>query len=357
MRLSLRKKISGLIPKIDLANIYHNNKRKTSINYRINIKSNTIKNKGFTSPSIKTEINYYNYISPKINFGYNTEKTEYSSQINDYASKIKGKSKIRPLFTNIKIFDNISQMKKTESTKFDSGYSNIFNNNKVKKNPTNNIQTNSCWHKKIDDFNEINKIDMENVIKFSNNFFQSKTPKKKKRKKYFPINTKNNIVNNRFNSLNCFIDNYIQIDEDKLWNRYFPKYEDYLNKMDCNKLIMKEKEKKLLTTKEKIKNVFKDTKLIMAMCDYLNSSFSKLKNKKRIKLKTISHEIEEIKKNKKNNKSIEENKRNNLISKNELFKMNNKLKKVFQKKDSMIYKNGYFSKSFFFPTSLSYNQF
>ena len=357
MRLSLRNKISGLIPKINGANIYHNYKRKTSTNYRIKIKSNTIKNKGFTSPSIKTEVNNYNYKSPKNNFGYNTEKTEYSSQINDYVSKINGKSEKIPLFTNIRIYDNISQKYKTESTKLDSGYSNIFNNNKVKKNPISNIQTFSCWYKKTDDFNDINKIDMENVIKFSNNFLKSKTPKIKKRKKHFPFNSKNNIVNNRFNSLNCFIDNYIQIDEDKLWNRYFPKYEDYLNKMDCNKLIMKEKEKKLLTTKEKIKSVFKDTKLIMAMCDYLNSSFSKLKNEKRLKLKTISQEIEEIKKNKKNNKSIEDNKRNDLISKNELFKMNNKLKNVFQKKDQKIYKNGYFSKSFFFPTSLSYNHF
>ena len=356
MKLSLRKKISGLVPKINSVNVSNNFKRKTSINYRINIKSNSIKSKGLTSPSIKTEVNYFNYKSPKNTFGYNTEKTEYSSQINDYASKLNGNSEIVPLFTNIRINDNNSQKNKNESTKYDSCYSYIFNINKMKKNTINNIHTSSCWYKKTDDFNDINKIDMENVIKYSNTFFQSKTPKIKKRRKYFQINNKNNTLNNRFNSLNCFIDNYIQIDEDKLWNRYFPKDEDYLNKMDCSRLMMKEKEKKFLTTKEKIKNVFKDTKLIMAMCDYLNSSFAKLKNEKRIKLKTISKEIEEIKKKKKYNKSIEEIKRSNLISKNELFKMNKKFKNVFQQQNRMIYKNGYFSKSFFFPISLSYNQ-
>ena len=355
MKMSLKKKISQILPKIIQTDTYHNYERKTLNNYRLKIMSNKIKIKNPVSPSIKTEVNYYIdklKISPKNNFGYNSEKTEYSSQINDLSSKINGNSEIKPIFTNIKINDNISQNYKTESNNFYSSPKKM-NNNKNKK-LIHNFQITSCWYNKIDDFEGLNKFDMENIIKFSSTFLNSKTPKIIKRNKYFPINTKNNKINNRFNSLNCFIDDYIQIDEDKLLNRYYPKYEEYMSKLDFYRLF--QKQKNLLTAKAKIKNVFKDIKLIMAMCDYLNSSFSKLKNEKRAKLKAFNKEIEEIKKNKKYTKSIEENIKNNLISKNGLFRMNKKLKNVFKKKSPIIYKNGYFPKSFYFPTSLSSNQ-
>lgn len=90
----------------------------------------------------------------------------------------------------------------------------------------------------------------------------------------------------------------MQIDENKLLNRYNPNYKEYLGKSDYDKLKLKSK--KLINTKEKIKFIFKDTKLIMAMCDYLNTSFAKLNNEKRRRMKDIKKEVEEIKINEKN---------------------------------------------------------
>ena len=362
MKISLRKKISRLLPEI----VQPENKilkGKNFNNYRLNIITNKIKNNNSIGyPSIIIDNNYNIEklkISPKRNLGLYTEKTEYSSQINDCLSKINGNSEIKPFFNNIKFNDSSFPKYRTETRKFYDSSKNIFDNDRINIFPENNnyrnFQTSSCWYKKTDDFKCLNKFDMENIIKFSNILADSKTQKVKKRRiNHLTISPKIKNINNRFNSLNCFIDNYLQVDEEKLLNRYNPKYEEYLSKKDYIKLL--KKGKTLLTAKEKIKLIFKDTKLIMAMCDYLNSSFSRLKNEKRTKLKMINKEIEEDKTNKKYVKSLENSIRNNFIPKKDLFKLDKKFNKVFIKKVPLIYKNGYFSKTFYFPTSLSYNK-
>ena len=379
--MSLRKKMSQLLPEIIQTDDIKNYKGKTLNNYRTNYLINSkIKNKSLATPSINTEINYYIdkiKITPKRNFGYNTEKTECSSQINERTSKSKitGNSEIKPLFANIKFNDSVSPIYKTETQNFYRSEQNIFNtkttNKKAYKNNRINIypkkynynnnsnKSSSCWYAKIDELNNISKFNMEKIIKFSNNFLNSKTPKIKKRKKYIIINNskdknKNSKNHNRFNSLNCFIDNYIEFDENKILNRYNPKFDEYFGKLDYYKLI--QKGKNLLTAKEKIKTVFKDTKLLMAMCDYLNTSLAKLKNEKRAKIKNRNKQIEEMKKNTIYQKTFETNLRNNLVEKKDLFKMNTiNNKNSFIKKPPILYKNGCFSKHFYFPTSLSCN--
>ena len=363
MKISLRKKISRLLPGINHTEENKNFKGKTFNNFRLNRINNKIKtNNSIGGPSINIDNNYFIEKikkTPKNNLGLNSEKTEYSSQINDCLSKINGNSDVKPLFLNIKYNESICPKYKTENLKLHGSSENIFAKDKMnifrKNNVFKNYQTCSCWYRKTDDFKNLNKFDTENIIKFSNTLVNSKTPKIKKRKiNNFIINTRNKNINNRFNSLNCFIDNYIHVEEDKLLNRYKPNYEEYLSKLDYLKL--KKKGKKLLKTKEKIKLVFKDTKLIMAMCDYLNSFFSRLKNEKREKLKMLNQEKEENKKNIKYKISLETSLRNNFIPKKDLFNINKRCQKVFIKKAPLIYKNGYFSKSFYFPTSLSYNK-
>ena len=365
--MSLRKKISQILPEINKIDDNKNYRGKTLNNYRFNIITNKIKNKSIASPSLKTEINYFTYkdnlkISPKHNF-YNTEKTEYSSQINDCLSKINGNSEIKPTSNNMYFNDSLSPTPKykTESFNFYNSSKNIFNNRmniypKQKKYHFRNFKTTSCWYSKIDDIKNINKFDLDSIIKFSNRYSNSKTPKIKKRKNKVikKVNNENGNINenNRFNSLNCFIDNYIEFDENKLLNRYIPNYIDYMSKTDYEKLI--KKSRNLLTAKEKIKSVFKDTKLLMAMCDYLNTSLAKLKNEKRKKLKAQKKELEDFKKNKKYKKSLENSIKNNLIPKKNIFKMNIKYNNSFVRKAPLIYKNGYFPKSILFPTSFSY---
>ena len=361
--------MTQLLPEIIQTDDTKNYKGKTLNNYRTNyLINNKIKNKSLANPSINTEINYYIdkiKITPKRNFGYNTEKTEYSSQINDCTSKINGNSEIKPLFTNIKFNDSVSPIYKTEnnflSPKNKNKNTNITNRRNIYPqkyiNNSINSKTTSCWYAKFDKLNNINKYNMDTIIQFSNNFLNSKTPKIKKRKKFILTNNsknKNTNNNNRFNSLNCFIDNYIEFDENKILNRYNPKFDEYFGKLDYFKLI--QKGKNLLTTKEKIKKVFKDTKLLMAMCDYLNTSFAKLKNEKREKMKKRYKQIIEMQKTAKYKKNIETNLKNNLVAKKELFIMNNINKKnTLINKAPMLYKNGGFSKYFYFPTSLSCN--
>lgn len=358
--MSLRKKISRMLPKIIQTEENKNYIGKTINNYRFNILTNKYNNRSLANPSLNIENNYLSYqdnikISSKYNFAYNTEKTEYSSQINDCLSKINGSSEIKPISTQIRLNETLSPRPKykTETHNFFNSSKNIFNS-RINIYPKifhqKNFQTSSCWYARIDDIKNINKFDMESIVKFSNTFTISKTPKPNKRHKIIK-NIKMKNTDNRFNSLNCFIDDYIDMDEDKLLNRYYPNYEEYLGKLDYKKL--KEKSKNLKTTKEKIKGVFKDTKLLMAMCDYLNTSLSKLKNEKRLKLKLINNELKIHLKNKRKMKSLKNTLKNNLIPKKDIFKMNTKYNNSFIKKAPMIYKNGYYSKSFYFQTSLS----
>jgi hypothetical protein len=149
--MSLRKKMSQLLPEIIQTDDIKNYKGKTlnNYNYRTNYLINSkIKNKSLATPSINTEINYYIdkiKITPKRNFGYNTEKTECSSQINERTSKSKitGNSEIKPLFTNIKFNDSVSPIYKTETQNFYRSEQNIFNtkttNKKAHKNNRINI--------------------------------------------------------------------------------------------------------------------------------------------------------------------------------------------------------------------------
>lgn len=359
--MSLRKK-GQLFPEIDKAEFIKNYQRNTLNKFGFNIINNSkIKNNSLISP-IKTDINYYLESikkSKKKNFGYNTDNTDYSSQLNDCMSKINGNSEIKPIFTNIKFNESLSKIHKAETRNAYSNTNNNFINDRIniyqlKSNCNNkrNNKTSSCWFTKFDNLKSINKFDMGKIIKFSNKFINSKTPKIKKRKNIL-IKSKEN--KNRFNSLNCFIDKYIDFNEDKLLNRYQPNYEKFFSNLDYKEIV--KKGKNLLKTKEKIILVFKKTKLILAMCDYLNGSFGKLRNEKRYKMKTISEANEEIMKNQKYKKTIEIDIKNNIIPKRDLFKLDRKIKiqNDYFKKAPKIYKNGYFSKTFYFPTSLSYN--
>jgi len=357
MKLSFRKKMSKLLPDIVKTENNQNYNTKAFNIYRLNTIQDKKKNQSIgASPSSFVEKNYFldKLFSPKSNKN-NNEKTECSSNINDiYLSKIQANSEIKQIFRDIKLSKTISPKNKSETSKFYTKYNNRSENfNKMK-----TFSTSSCWYRKTDNFdnisnlNDINSFDTEKINKFSNIFVNYKNHKIKNRKNNFLYSTKNNKTqNNRFNSLNLFIDSYLQIDENKLLNRYNPNYKEYLGKSDYDKLKLKSK--KLINTKEKIKFIFKDTKLIMAMCDYLNTSFAKLNNEKRRRMKDIKKEVEEIKINEKNMKSIKSKLKNEIIPINNMCKIKTK-KSHINRRTPIIYKNGYLSQSFKFPYSKSY---
>ncbi len=357
MKLSFRKKMSKLLPDIVQTENNQNYKTKAFNIYRLNTIQDKKKNQSIgASPSSFAEKNYFleKLFSPNTNKNTN-EKTECSSNINDiYLSKIQANSEIKQIFKDIKLSKTISPKNKSETSKFYNRPKNASNNfNKMK-----TFSTSSYWYQKKDSFNnisnlnDINSFDTEKINKFSSIFVNYKNQKIRNRKNNFLYSTKNNKTqNNRFNSLNLFIDSYLQIDENKLLNRYNPNYEEYLGKSDYDKLNLKSK--KLLNTKDKIKFIFRDTKLIMAMCDYLNTSFAKINNEKRRKIKDIKKEVEEIKLNEKNMKSIKSKIKNEIIPINNMCKMKTK-KSHINRRSPLIYKNGFLSKSFKFPFSLSY---
>ena len=352
------------MPEVIRTEYNQNLRTKLFNNYQLNISNNKIKNKNNAIPSPNSDIN--NLID-KIKFTpknknkiYNSEKTEYSSNINDiYLSRIHTNSEIKPIFSNTKINNSISPNKKLGLPKSlinSRNKMNIKDDNRTNMNTKNNIfssdKASSYWYRKTEDLNSINKYDTENINKFSNLFLNYKANNLKRIKNKYNYNTINNKTSNRFNSLDCYIENSIQIDENKLLNRYTPKFEDYLGKSDCDKLT--EKSKNLLNTKDKIKIIAKDTKLIMAMYEYLNSKFAKLYNEKRRRLRNIKQEKEEMKINQKYENAMKLKLKNNLIPLTSVCKINNKIQSPFKNKKPILYKNGNIYKAFFFPTSLSY---
>jgi hypothetical protein len=357
MKLSLRKKMSKLLPDIVQTENNQNYNTKAFNIYRLNTIKDNKKNQSIgSSPSSFAEKNYFKdkFFSPNSNKN-NNEKTEYSSNINDiYLSKIQANSEIKQIFKDVKLNKTISPKNKSEASKFYTKSKNASDNfNKMK-----TFSTSSCWYRKTDNFdsisnlNDVNSFDTEKINKFSSIFINYKNHKIKNRKNNFLYSTKNNKTQyNRFNSLNLFIDSYLQMDENKLLNRYHPNYKEYLGKSEYDKLNLKSK--KLLNTKEKIKVVFKDTKLIMAMCDYLNTSLAKLNSKKRKRIKDIKKEAEEIKINEKNMQRIKSKIKNDIIPINNMCRIKTK-KRYIKRRTPLIYKNGYLSKSFKFPSSLSY---
>ena len=357
MKLSFRKKMSKLLPDIVQTENNQNYNTKAFNIYRLNTIQNNKKNQSIgASPSSFAEKNYF---LDKLIFSptnkNNNEKTECSSNINDiYLSRIQGNSEIKQIFKDFKLSKTLSPKNKSETSKLYTKSKNVSDNfNKMK-----TFSTSSCWYRKTDNFdsisnlNDVNSFDTEKINKFSSIFVNYKNHKIKNRKNNFLYSTKNNKTQyNRFNSLNLFIDSYLQMDENKLLNRYHPNYKEYLGKSEYDKLNLKSK--KLLNTKEKIKVVFKDTKLIMAMCDYLNTSLAKLNSKKRKRIKDIKKEAEEIKINEKNMERIKSKIKNDIIPINNMCRIKTK-KRYIKRRTPLIYKNGYLSKSFKFPSSLSY---
>ena len=360
--MSFNTNIRQILPEIIHTENNQNLRSKLFNNYQLNITNKKFKSVSSATPSINSDVNYLKdkiIFTPKNrNKIFNSEKTEYSSDINDiYFSKIFTNSEIKPIFSHIKI-NTLSPNKKIEIPKSLLNSKNNINinddnqnNKKIQKNHYNSYKTSSFWYRKTEDLNRINKYDTRNINKFSNLFLSYKADNMNKIKNKNNYN-KINKVSNRFNSLECYIENCIKIDENKLLNRNTPKLENYLDKSECDKLS--KKAKNLLNTQDKIKNIAKDTKLILALCEYINSKFSKLYNEKRRRLNDIKQEKKQMKLKQKYDKPMKLKLRKNFIHLTDVCKVNNKIKSPSKNKIQILYKNGYFSKSFFFPTSLSY---
>ena len=312
------------------------------INFKYNLNSKDNNNNSIDSKSnnFKKEINNNTFAKSKI-FGYSTEKTDYSSKFSDKnISKIKMNNDSKHTTIDNKV---------NKTIQFSSRNINIYPMKPLPNITLNNyhsLNTFSNYNRKRESFRDMNIYEMNKVITFTNNLFYSKTPQKKKDIKENKNNSESKKVRiNKFNSLNCFIDDYMSKDNNEI-KRYKTNFRDYFGDSDYDKL--KEKEKTYLTEINKIKLIYKDTNLMKALCDYLNLSFGKLKNEKNENMKTIKQEKEEIKRKKKYLKFLQNNWKHNLIPLKDIFNTNNKknnLKFSFDSRNKKYnLKNGYFSK-------------
>lgn len=309
----------------------------------------------FNSPidNLKFKKNKRNYYSNKIEernnsvnklkiIERNSEETKYSSKIsnlniskikinngyNRNLLEIKANKTIQPNHRNIS--SNLPLMQSPNKTLNNDSVLNTFSNFKSSFNISKNV----------------NKIDMDKIISFTNTIFYSKTPKKLREiKNYKNFSIKKRIKTNKFNSLNCFIDDYMS-KENHESKRYKVNFKDYMGDNEYEKLV--EKEKTYLTETNKIKLLYKNTNLMKALCDYLNLSFVKLKNEKNERLKTINKEKEEMRKKNKYLKYLRNNFKYNLIPTTDIFNSTKKknLKSSFNR-NLFLFRNHNFSKAKF----------
>lgn len=340
MQKTSKKDVNHILKRIS------NNKRKIKFRGKFKISGhisnlNLKENNSIDTLLNKKESN--NIIPTKSkNYGYSTEKTDYSSKFSDKnSSKIKISTDSKRIFLDIqvnktipstyrnkKIFELTCQRKQIPNLTLNN-YCPIktFSNNNINK----------------ENFKNINNIEFEKIITFTNNLFYSKTPQKYRKTKDNLLKIENKRTKkNKFNSLNCFIDDYMSKDNNEI-KKYKINYRDYFGDSDFEKL--EEKEKHYLTEINKIKLIYKNTNLMKALCDYLNLSFGKLKNEKNDILKTINQEKEEIKKENKYLKFLRNNWKHNLIPMNNIYRDNHKfnLKRTFNNKNLYPLRKDYFS--------------
>ena len=295
-------------------------------------------NNSIESISNKKELEHNNLTKSK-NFGYYSQKTEYSSKLSDnniIKNRKRGESK--KIFMDIKVNKTIQPNYKNRNIFKKKHLPNKTLNNYYSINTFPNINRNKEYYK------DIHKFEIDKVITFTSNLFYSKTPNKKVGVQENQINSDiKKIRKNKFNSINCFIDDYT-IKDDNEYKRYKTNFRNYFGDSDYERL--KEKEKNYLTEMKKIKLIYKNTNLMNALFDYLNLAFGKLKNEKNENIKTIKKAQKEIRIKNKYMKFLQNNSKHNLIPLKDLFNNNtkkNNLKSAFKGRNKNHLKKELFS--------------
>lgn len=151
----------------------------------------------------------------------------------------------------------------------------IDNNNDFKRttnyifNKTTNSFSPSRLRTQNNKFN-INLINTEELTKISTLLSAFKSPKKIKKKKYFNTSSKNF----KFGSLLYHLNKKSKLNDNDIQNRYRPKIKEFFGKKDYKKFASKSEK---FIRPEELKMLYKDTRLINSIFDYLNNSFLKLR--------------------------------------------------------------------------------
>ena len=114
----------------------------------------------------------------------------------------------------------------------------------------------------------INLINTAELTKISSLLSSLKYPKEDKKIK------KSNLKNTKYNSLLYHLNKNTKLKENEMQNRYRPIMKEFFGKKDY--LKFSNKSVKFIRPKE-LKTLYKDTKLIKTIFDYLNNSFLKIR--------------------------------------------------------------------------------
>ena len=320
------------------AKMYKNLREKLKFNPPIDNLKFKNNNRYFNSNKIEKKDNSVNKLQY---LEKNSEETKYSSKISNMNI-----SKIKTINSN-----NRNSLDLMANKTIQPNHRHIPSYISMSKSPIKKINndyilnTFSNFKTNFEDNKNINKFDIDKIITFTNTIFYSQTPKKiKEIKDNKSMNIKRKIKTNKFNSLNCFIDDYMSKKDNHESKKIKVNFKDYMGDTEYDRLC--EKEKTYLTETNKIKLIYKNTNLMKALCDYLNLSFVKLRNEKNQRIKILNKERAEINKRNKYLKYLRNNFKYNLIPTTDIFNSTKKknLKSTFNR-NLFLYRNNHFSKN------------
>lgn len=180
-------------------------------------------------------------------------------------------------------------------------YDDFLNNDYIPS--INPIKTEQKFYKTINSFSyskirteprcnkiNINIINTEELTKISSLLSSFQTPKKKKKRKYFSLK------NFKFNSLLNYLNKKTKLKDYEIQNRYRPIIKEFFGQNDYLKFASKSEK---FMRPEELKMLYKDTRLIKAIFDYLSNSFLKLRYQQAMVNQKIMNEyLEKMKKEK-----------------------------------------------------------
>ena len=153
----------------------------------------------------------------------------------------------------------------------------------------------------------INIINTEELINRSKLYMTQKSIKKGKKKKNSP-----NYKNFKFNTLISNINKNLKLTDDEIHNRYRPKIKEFYGKDDYYKFAKKAEK---FIRQEELNMLYKNTKLMHIICDYIDKHFMKIKFREAIQ---HQRQIDALYEKKQENKL----KINQNLSKNKKIKLN-----------------------------------
>ena len=274
--------------KLNMSNIKYNSVRMFTPQ-KIKIKNNKI---SFHNELMKSEnkiIETNNIISNKRYFSNSFKNNKLTFSPNNtltYSSTHYNKIS-QCLLINNRYYDilNTDTIPSINNDHLIKNHRNIFNKSTNSLSPT-KFKTFSTIHNKFN----INLINTDELTKISTLLSSFKSSKKAKNKRNF------NIKNIRSNSLLYHLNKNTKLKDSEIQNRYRPIIKEFFGKKDYLKFANKSEK---FIKPDEIKMLYKDTKLIKSIFDYLNNSFLKIRYHQAKMNQKLMDELLEKKKNQK----------------------------------------------------------